>query len=249
MTSGIPVLEGLPAPPAFHWHDAETEALLPQIASETWSAEETIRWGFTRFGARAAIVSAFGPEGMVIIDITARVCVNFRLVTMDTGFLFPETLALMEKVERRYHVRVERVHPALTPQEQALRHGDALWAREPDRCCELRKVEPLRRKLRELHAWFTGIRRDQTPARRNARAIEWDAKFGLWKLNPLVDWNETQVWDYIRRNDVPYNALHDHNYASIGCTHCTRPIQIGQDPRAGRWAGFAKTECGLHGKG
>ncbi|HJY85489.1 MAG TPA: phosphoadenylyl-sulfate reductase [Candidatus Acidoferrales bacterium] len=124
-----------------------------------------------------------------------------------------------------------------------------LWSRKPDLYCELRKVLPLEKKLAELSAWITGIRREQAPTRANARKLEWHTKFGLVKLNPLADWSSVEVWEYIRANRVSYNPLHDQNYPSIGCTHCTRPVLPGEDPRAGRWAGFSKTECGLHGKG
>ena len=237
----------LPPPvPQPMWRDAETETLLLQMGTAAWSAEQTLRWGFTRFARDAAIVSAFGPEGMVLIDLASRIHPGFRLITIDTEFLFPQTYALMEQVERRYGARIERIRPALSPEQQARAHGDALWRHRPDRCCEMRKVEPLRRKLVELRAWFTGIRRDQTPARAVARRVESDVKFGLWKLNPLLDWSRAQVWDYIRSHDVPYNPLHDANYPSIGCIQCTRAVQPGEDLRAGRWAGFEKNECGLH---
>lgn len=230
------------------WRDAETETMLAQLGADSWSAEQAIRWGFARFHPQVAIVSAFGAEGMVVMDMAARMQPGFRLITIDTEFLFPQTCALIEQVERRYGVRVERVLPSLRPDEQARIYGDALWRRRPDLCCEIRKVEPLRRKLAELHAWFSGIRREQTAARAGARRVEWDSKFRLWKLNPLVDWSWAQVWDYIRAHKVPYNPLHELNYPSIGCTHCTRPVQPGEDMRAGRWSGFGKTECGLHTK-
>ena len=152
----------------------------------------------------------------------------------------------MEQIEKRYHVRIEKVHSFLSPQEQERQHGPALWTRDPDRCCALRKVEPLRRKLHELRAWITSIRRDQTSFRATARKVEWDAKFGLVKVNPIADWSSEQVWRYLYDHNVPYNPLHNQNFPSIGCTHCTRAIGPGEDARAGRWSGFAKTECGLH---
>lgn len=230
------------------WCDAETGILLAQMRADFWSAEQTLRWGFTRFRHDGAIVTAFGPEGMVLIDLASRIYPGFRIVTVDTGYLFPETQALMETVERRYRVRIERLEPELSPERQAQVFGEALWSRQPDRCCEMRKVAPLRKKLLELRAWFSGIRRGQTAVRAAAQKVEWDAKFGLWKLNPLADWDWEQVWEYIRSHKVPYNALHDLNYTSIGCTHCTRAVLPGEDLRAGRWSGFGKTECGLHTK-
>lgn len=216
--------------------------------AEGWSAEEVLAWGFEQFHPRIAFASAFGAEGMVLIDLAWRIRPDFRVFTLDTGFFFAETYALIDQVERRYGIKVERCLPALTPHEQARAYGEALWKRDPDRCCELRKVEPLKRKLCELGAWVTGIRREQTATRANAHKIEWDARFGLVKLNPLADWTREQVWDYIRARQVPYNPLHDLGYLSIGCTHCTRPVQPGEDARAGRWSGFAKTECGLHSR-
>ena len=183
---------------------------------------------------------------MVLIDMASRVHPEFRLFTLDTEFLFPETYDLMERVEKRYGIRVERVYSALTPEEQEKAHGRALWSREPDQCCNLRKIEPLRKKLAGLRGWITGIRRDQTVARAHARKVEWDTKFQLLKINPLVDWSAERVWQYIRKHDVPYNPLHDRHYPSVGCAHCTRAVKPGEDPRAGRWSDFKKTECGLH---
>ena len=217
-----------------------------QPIAETWSPQHLLAWAFERFGNDIAISSAFGAEGMVLIDMASRVNRNFRLFTIDTEFLFPETYTLMDKVEERYGITIERVYSLLTPEEQGKEHGAALWTRDPDRCCNLRKVEPLRRKLAELRGWITSIRRDQTSARAAAQKIEWDTKFELVKVNPIVDWTSKQVWRYIHQHDVPYNALHDQNYPSIGCTHCTAAVRRGEDPRAGRWRGFSKTECGLH---
>jgi phosphoadenosine phosphosulfate reductase len=138
------------------------------------------------------------------------------------------------------------VKSLLTPEHQAAQHGEALWTRHPDQCCELRKVEPLTRVLKGFDAWITGIRRDQSPTRANAQLIEWDQKFQLVKVNPLAKWTWEDVWTYIRTHEVPYNELHDHHYPSIGCTHCTSPVMPGEDSRAGRWKNFTKTECGLH---
>ncbi|MFZ0732838.1 MAG: phosphoadenylyl-sulfate reductase [Candidatus Sulfotelmatobacter sp.] len=217
-----------------------------QHVAATWSPEAVLSWAIETFGTRVAISSAFGAEGMVLIDMASRLHKSFRLFTIDTEFLFPETYALMDKIEEEYGVEIERVYSLLSPEEQDRTHGSVLWARDPDFCCNMRKVEPLRRKLSELDAWITSIRRDQTAARASAKKVEWDSKFGLVKINPLVDWTSKQVWRYIHDHDVPYNELHNQDYPSIGCTHCTRAIKPGEDPRAGRWSGFAKSECGLH---
>jgi len=217
-----------------------------QHFAETWSPLHALSWAFDTFGSNVAISSAFGAEGMVLIDMASHINKDFRLFTVDTEFLFPETYNLMDRIEEKYGITIERVYSALSPEEQQRIHGDALWSRNPDVCCNLRKVEPLRRKLGELDAWITSIRRDQTSVRSAAKRVEWDTKFGLVKINPIVDWTSKQVWRYIHDHDVPYNALHDQDYPSIGCTHCTRAVRAGEDPRAGRWPGFTKTECGLH---
>ena len=214
--------------------------------AESWSAEELLDWALHRFQNRIAVASAFGPEGMVLIDIAVRLRPDVRVFTLDTGLFFPETYELMDEVERRYAIQIERVKPALTVNQQAAKHGPSLWLQDPDRCCSMRKMEPLRRKLSTLDAWIAAIRRDQTTDRAHAQKVEWDAKFGLVKINPLCDWTSEMVWDYVRRNDLPYNPLHDRGYPSIGCAPCTKPVAHGDDPRSGRWAGFAKTECGLH---
>ncbi len=205
-----------------------------------------LQWAFLQFHPNVALASAFGAEGIVLIDIAARLHPDFRVFTLDTHFLFPETYDLMDTIEARYGIRIERVHPAVTPEDQAGMYGEALWSWNPDQCCNLRKLEPLKKKLSELGAWITAIRRDQTPTRAGIRKVEWDSKFELLKINPLADWTTEQVWSYIRRNGLPYNPLHDRNYPSIGCTHCTRAVRPGEQARAGRWSGFQKTECGLH---
>jgi phosphoadenosine phosphosulfate reductase len=217
-----------------------------QIAAEGWKPGRVLTWAFDTFGDAVAISSAFGAEGMVLIDIASRLRRKFRLFTLDTEFLFPETYNLMDQVEQRYGVTIERVFPLLSPEKQEEVHGAELWKYAPDQCCNLRKVEPLQRKLSELRAWITSIRRDQTATRAGAGKIEWDEKFGLVKINPIADWSSEQVWQYIRQHDVPFNVLHERSYPSIGCTHCTRAVLPGEDPRAGRWSGSSKTECGLH---
>jgi phosphoadenosine phosphosulfate reductase len=217
-----------------------------QVAAENWDAPRLLNWAFDTFENKVAISSAFGAEGMALIDIASRLGRKFRIFTLDTDFLFVETYNLIDRIQERYGIEIERVFSSLTPDEQERIHGDALWTRDPNRCCNLRKVEPLRRKLSELSAWITSIRRDQTAFRQDAAKIQWDTKFGLVKINPIADWTSQQVWRYIQGNNVPYNSLHDQGYPSIGCAHCTRAVRPGEDPRAGRWSGTGKTECGLH---
>ena len=217
-----------------------------QPSAEQWTPQRALGWAFEHFTDSVAISSAFGAEGMVLIDMASRLRKDVRIFTIDTEFLFPETYALMDRIEEKYGIQIEKVYSVLSPEEQERSHGAALWTRNPDLCCNLRKVEPLRRKLKGLSAWITSIRRDQTAARAGAQRVEWDSKFGLVKINPIVDWTSKQVWRYIHDHDVPYNALHDQDYPSIGCTHCTRAVRPGEDARSGRWPGFSKTECGLH---
>jgi len=219
--------------------------LIPAEA-EQWRPEEVLSWAFTTYGKGVAIASGFGVEGMVLLDLASRVRSDFRVFTLDTEFLFPETYDLMDRVEKRYGIKIEKVLSTLTPEEQEREYGAALWSRDPDRCCRLRKVEPLQTKLAELRAWITAIRRDQTPARASARKVEWDAKFQLLKINPIADWTSPMVWSYALKHKIPYNSLHDKNYPSIGCTHCTRAVRPGESARAGRWSGSDKVECGLH---
>jgi phosphoadenosine phosphosulfate reductase len=208
--------------------------------------EAALRWVVRRFPGRVGFATAFGPEGCVLLEAIAREKLAVDVFTLDTGLLFPETVELWRELERRYGVRVRGVTPALTVAEQALQTGPALWQHAPDRCCDLRKVQPLRTEMLLFDAWITAIRRDQSSARADAGKIQWDSKFQLVKINPLADWTKQDIWDYVFKHDIPYNPLHDQNYPSIGCTHCTRAVKPGEDSRAGRWAGFSKTECGLH---
>ena len=221
---------------------------IPDLAAtlESQSAEEILHFAFSQYGKNIALACSFGAEDVALAEMAARVYPGARVFYLDTAFLFPETQVVRDRVAARYPLTIEACLPDLTPEQQAAEHGDELWARHPDQCCNIRKVIPLTRQLSRLSAWITGIRRDQAPTRANSKKVEWDGKFGLVKFNPLADWTWEQVWDYIRTRDVPYNELHDNNYPSIGCTYCTRPVAPGEDPRAGRWANFAKTECGLH---
>jgi phosphoadenosine phosphosulfate reductase len=208
---------------------------------EHLSAEEVVAWGLERFHPGIALACSFQQEESVLLDILFATRSDARAFALDTHVLFPETYATWDAVERRYGITVERFEGP-TLEEQAAAHGDALWARDPNACCAIRKVEPLGRALAGLDAWITGVRREQSPTRANARKVEWDAAHGLWKLNPLADWTEKDVWTRIHERDLPYHPLHDQGYASIGCTHCTKPGA----GREGRWADDAKTECGLH---
>lgn len=208
--------------------------------------ETILGWAFEEFGEDVALATGFGVEGCVLIDVLARINRRARVFYLDTDLLFPETYALVERLRARYGVRFERRAARLSLEAQAARHGPRLWERDPEECCRLRKVEPLREMLAGLRAWVTAIRREQTSSRARAGAVERDARFGLVKINPLAAWSARDVWRYVSEHDVPYNPLHDLGYPSIGCAPCTTPVRIGEDPRAGRWRGSVKTECGLH---
>jgi len=213
---------------------------------ERLSLDELLSWGLSTFGRKMALVTSFGPTGMVILDRLANLCPGVRVITVDTDFLFEETYALREQVQRRYPIQLEVRKSGLTPALQELAYQPQLWQVNPDLCCHMRKVVPLAGALAGLEAWLTGLRRDQGASRVTAPLISWDAKYNLVKLNPLANWTRGQVWGYLLENEVPYNRLHDQGYTSIGCTHCTRPMSQSGDERAGRWPGSGKTECGLH---
>ena len=217
-----------------------------KVLAENWKPEEVLAWAFSAYGDDVALATGMGVEGMALLDMAYGINPRVKVFTGDTEFLFPETYDLIDRVEARYGINIERLYSELTPRDQEAAYGKALWANDPDQCCNLRKVEPLRRRLSTLDAWVTAIRRDQTSARAAIRKIDWDQKFDLVKISPLADWTREKVWSYVLENDVPYNPLHDRNYPSIGCTHCTRAVLPGEDQRAGRWSGSGKTECGLH---
>ena len=185
---------------------------------------------------------------MVIVDMVAKLAKHPRVITLDTGRLPAETYQMIETVRERYGIQVEVIYPDAGELESMVaRHGPNLFYRETALrmlCCNIRKVRPLERKLKELKAWAVGLRRSQNDSRSDVRRIDLDAAPA--KISPLADWTREMIWRYVVKHDVPYNPLHDRNYPSIGCTHCTRAVQPGEDPRAGRWSGFGKTECGLH---
>lgn len=223
-------------------------AELKEIGKEFEEKEpqEVLSWALDNFHPDIALACSFGAEDMVLLDMIVKIRKDARVFYLDTGLLFPEAYQLRDLAIAHYHVSLERYASDISLEEQDKRYGPELWSREPDMCCKLRKVEPLRQAFQGLAAWITGIRREQAPARANAGVVEFDQKFGLVKVNPLVRWSFEQVWEYILKNNVPYNPLHDQGYPSIGCQPCTRPVKPGEDPRAGRWAGRDKTECGLH---
>jgi phosphoadenosine phosphosulfate reductase len=210
------------------------------------SPQRILRWAVDRFHPRLTMATAFGPEGCCLIHMLAEIEPAIRVFNLDTGYQFPQTLELRDRIQRRYGIEVELVRPELTVAEYEAEHGGPLYGRRPDQCCHDRKVLPLRRTLAGYDAWISAIRRDQTADRALADVVQWDAKFGLVKVNPLLNWTRSDVWRFILEHDIPYNPLHDQGYPSIGCWPCTRPVAAGTDERSGRWAGTGKTECGLH---
>ncbi len=196
---------------------------------------------------RVGFATGFGPEGCVLIDVAARAGLPIDVFTLDTGALFPETYALWNRLEARYGIAIRRVASAAAD-ELVPDGAPPPWEADPDRCCELRKVLPLRAELARFDAWVTAIRRDQTADRATAAILEWDEKFGLVKVNPLAAWSSADVWRHVRAHEVPTSPLHDQGYASIGCAPCTTSVGAGEDPRAGRWRGRSKKECGLHAR-
>jgi phosphoadenosine phosphosulfate reductase len=192
------------------------------------------------------MATAFGPEGCVIIHMLAQVEPRTHVFNLDTGYQFKETLELRERIRQRYGIEVELKQPELSVDEYERQHGGPVYKANPDQCCMDRKVKVLEQAALGWKAWMSGIRRDQSPDRAKAPIVGWDKKFGLVKLSPLANWTKQQVWKLITDEQIPYNPLHDQGYPSIGCWPCTRSVMFGEDERAGRWSGSAKTECGLH---
>lgn len=209
-------------------------------------AEDLLDWATDQFGRELVLTCSFGgASGMVLLDMVARIGRATSVVFLDTNLLFPETYALAKAAAARYGITIERRTPALTLGEQEVQEGPQLFKRDPDRCCGIRKVAPLAEALQPYSAWISGIRRDQSRTRAATELVQWNARYGLLKLSPLAFWGERDVWRYIYAHDVPYNPLLDQGYASLGCHPCTSRASA-DDPRAGRWDGIAKTECGIH---
>lgn len=213
---------------------------------ENASAIEILEYAVTQYSDHITFASSFGAEDVVIIDMLSKIKPDIDIFFLDTELHFQETYDTIRRLEEKYNHSFTRVSTNLSLADQEQKYGKELWKREPDLCCNLRKVEPLQNYLSGFKAWITGIRRVQSPTRAYAKKLEWDARFHLTKINPIVDWGDDEVWSYILEHRVPYNPLHDQNYPSIGCSVCTKPILAGEDLRSGRWGGFEKTECGLH---
>jgi phosphoadenosine phosphosulfate reductase len=215
------------------------------------TTEEVLAWAWQRFGNRAAIGTSFQGAGLVMMHLARQNKLNFPAFTLDTGLLFPETLDLKKRLEDFFGFEIESLVPDITVEQQAEANGPELWKRDPDLCCTIRKVFPLRNKLSDLDCWITGLRRQQSETRTSIGVIElyhFDeaANKDIVKLNPMANWSREAVWDYIKQHKIPYNPLQDQGYRSIGCLPCTTKTKNGEDERAGRWTGFKKVECGIH---
>ncbi|MBY0231119.1 MAG: phosphoadenylyl-sulfate reductase [Gemmataceae bacterium] len=210
------------------------------------SAAEVLRWAVERFYPRLTMATAFGAEGCCILHLLAGIEPRVRVFNLETGYQFPETLRLRERIKERYGIEVEYVRAEQTVAEYEAEHGGPLYAIRPDQCCHDRKIVPLRKAVEGYAAWISAIRKDQTADRAKAGVVQWDRKFGLVKVNPLLDWTKSDVWRFVLDHGIPYNPLHDQGYPSIGCWPCTAPAGAGADERSGRWAGSGKKECGLH---
>ena len=230
---------------AGHMFSADQVAAVNRLL-EGAAPQRVLRWAVAEFHPRLTLATAFGAEGCCLIHMLAEIEPGVRIFNLETGYQFPETLELRERIKERYGIAVELVRPELTVAEYEAKHGGPLYRRRPDQCCHDRKIVPLRRALAGYDAWVSAIRRDQTADRALADVVQWDAKFELVKVNPLLHWTRRDVWTFIARHDVPYNPLHDRGYPSIGCWPCTRAVQAGEGDREGRWSNFVKLECGLH---
>jgi len=216
---------------------------LPDL--EAMSAEDVIRWAAGEFGDRLCLTCSWQKQSSVLVHMVGELGIDVPVIELDTGLFFAETYATRERLVERYALELIRPE-VITIAEQHRREGPNLWESNPDRCCHVRKVEPLERALKDYDAWISGIRREQSLTRKDAQRVEFSERYDVWKIQPLVDWDAKRVDAYIHVNEIPYNPLHDAGYPSIGCIPCTRPVSRDQDERAGRWADSDKIECGIH---
>jgi phosphoadenosine phosphosulfate reductase len=228
-----------------------TPELIAELAEasrrlETADPETIIRWAVDRYFPRLTMATAFGPEGCVILYLLSKIQPETYVFNLDTGYQFAETLQLRDRIAEKYGIEVELKRPDSTVAEYEAKHGGPLHGTQPDRCCYDRKVVVLHEAVKGMHAWMSGIRRDQSPDRAQAPIVGWDNRFQLVKISPLANMTKSDIWKLILDEDIPYNPLHDQGYPSVGCQPCTRAVLFGEDERSGRWSGSAKTECGLH---
>lgn len=208
---------------------------------------DVIKWAYREYDDDIVYACSFGAEGIVLMDLISKVNKSAKIIFLDTELHFLETYELIEKVKKRYpSLKIECVKPQHSLEDQAKWYGEELWKHNPNLCCHMRKVVPLKEALGEVKAWISGLRREQSLTRRNTQYLNKDDKFQKVKICPLIHWTSEDIMTYIDINKLPYNPLHDKGYPSIGCVPCTKAVSDNQDSRAGRWAGQSKTECGLH---
>ncbi|HJS70679.1 MAG TPA: phosphoadenylyl-sulfate reductase [Gaiellaceae bacterium] len=223
-----------------------TAPALPQLPDfDDMPAEQLIRWAYVEYGQKLCLSCSWQKQSSVLVHMVSELGLPIDVVELDTQLFFKESYETREALVERYGLTLIRPE-VITVAEQHKREGPNLWESDPDRCCHIRKVEPLLAALEPYDAWISGIRRDQSPSRASTPKLEWSERYDVWKVHPLADWDEKRVWAYIHVNEIPYNPLHDTGYRSIGCIPCTRPTRPDEEERAGRWAGSDKLECGIH---
>jgi len=235
-----PATPPVATPEELEWMKEQSQLL------EGATPKEIIAWAVENYFPKLTMATAFGPEGLVIIHYLAEIEPKTPVFNLDTGYQFQETLELRNQIAKRYGIEVELKQPSTTVEQYEAMHSGPLYKTQSDKCCFDRKITVLRQAAVGFRAWMSGIRRDQSPDRAGAPIVGWDKKFGLVKISPLANWTKKEVWKLISDENIPYNPLHDQGYTSIGCWPCTRAVLFGEDERAGRWSGSAKTECGLH---
>lgn len=210
------------------------------------SPDTVLNWSWLTFGESGVLGTGFGPSGIVLMHRVSQLGINIPVFYLDTHLLFDDTYRLMNKIGEKLNLTFIRVSTDLSLEQQKEKYSDKLWEKDPDKCCFLRKVLPLRHYLGDKKGWITGIRRDQAESRKNTKIIEWDPANRVVKINPLAHWSSEEIWDYIQKHELPYNPLHDFGYPSIGCWPCTSAIEKASSERAGRWINRNKIECGIH---
>ncbi|GAA4979148.1 phosphoadenylyl-sulfate reductase [Kineococcus glutinatus] len=232
--------------PGLELDEAGRQRLAARAGEELEGADalDVVRWSVEQFGS--SITVAGSMQDAVLLDLYARVLPGVDVLFLETGYHFPETLLMRDAVRQRLPITVRDVLPRQSVPEQDAEFGPRLFERDPALCCSMRKVFPLAEALDGYAAWATGVRRDEAPTRAGTPVVAWDAKNNLVKVNPLVRWSLADLEAYVVERDLPRNELTLRGYPSIGCAPCTRAVKPGEDPRAGRWAGTSKTECGLH---
>jgi phosphoadenosine phosphosulfate reductase len=213
---------------------------------EHGNGADLLDWAVETFGTGLTIGTGFGASGIVLMDMALRLNPDVDIFYIDTGYFFAETEFLIQRLEQHYQRALRRVSTEISIEQQAKRYGPELYTNDPNLCCHIRKVTPLKKALLDSTAWATALRHDQSSSRKDVRMVQWNDRYNVVKIAPLVHWTEADIWAYIHEHKLPYNTLHDQNYPSIGCWPCTQPVAPGDDLRAGRWQGSTKKECGLH---